>query len=1206
MTTPNSEEQYLLELINEARLDPQASAARYLSTYSPLVATQASIQDAMDFFGVNGSSLSSAYAQLATAGPLAWNSSLASAADKHSAAMISADEQSHQVSGESALGARVSAEGYNYSVLGENVYAYADDVLYAHAGFMVDWGYDGVDYSGSTLLSNFATLGDGIQDGAGHRDNIMNPAFREVGIDVTYENDSTTDVGNLVVTQDFGASSSYFVTGVAYTDNDGDDFYSFGEGRGDLTVQIGSASVTSYGSGGYSLVASTGDNSVNFSGGGLAGTVTVRTAIQGENVKLDIVDGKTLLTSASVVVDGGVSEIRALGTEGLTIEAGSGAQKIIGTAADDVLSGGTGNDTFVGGLGNDEIIGGAGTDMAIFEGNHITYTVGTNTAGVTLISSSASGTDTTEGIEIFRFSNGDFNLVNGLLTRTGEGNSGGDTDGYNVIEGTNNAETLNGTNAADLFIGKLGNDTIHGGDGVDISSYSGHVNSYTVGSKGESTVIIGTDSGADTLDGVEIFRFSNGDFVKGSDGILVPYQGDGELNQAPEVAASQNLSTYQATSLTLQVVAVDPDGDALTYSAQNGSHGLVSHQGGGQFLYTPSSSFTGYDSFEVYVKDGNGGLTTQTVNVGVAGDPAANEAPQVLSTQLASTSENTPVSITIQASDPDGDPLTFIADDSAHGSITGGSAGVFEYTPDSGYAGFDSFDVTVSDGNGGEATLTVTVLVEEVTGGGGGGEPINHAPVVDLVQTVILDDMGKATITVAATDQDGDPLEYDAGQSGDGVVTGGTNGVFTYVAKPSFDNKDNFTVTISDGNGGTATQEVTIMDTLPSYQILMANGFKGTVGGNGAIFGTQSFQDVTLLDSLGAVELDASFNRGGDIVRLPLTAASYKVSIDGSSAILNDGNTTYSIPVGANGLALVFADGVRNLAVDTDTGEVKIGSQALTATPTDLTAPSDGTALPGGVNPSASSFLSLEDGSEITLGGDYAIFGTLGAEVIHYLSGDMTLDGSFNRGGDILHLPEAASAYSAYFIGTSLVLTSSDGDITIPVGINGMTLDFDGDARVLKIDTDADAIVIGEQEITGTSANSATDLGGGNGGGNGGGGTGGGSDVSLDGFSASVVTLIELLDGEAYTITDNGNISTNVVIEGMDADDVINVTGVGGYSFTSQTADGDGLANDLKISFNDGESFTQILVKDVLTTGSFVYDQATAEIAAGWDLITFG
>ena len=158
--------------------------------------------------------------------------------------------------------------------------------------------------------------------------------------------------------------------------------------------------MTSYASGGYNLVVNSGENTITYTGGGLTGALTVKTTIGTENIKLDVVDGKTLLTSGSVTVDGPVSKIRALGTKAVTITAGSGAQLITGTAADDVLTGGAGNDTLRGGLGNDRILGGDGTaDIAVFEGNHIIYTIGTNSAGVTLVSSSASGNDLVEGLK---------------------------------------------------------------------------------------------------------------------------------------------------------------------------------------------------------------------------------------------------------------------------------------------------------------------------------------------------------------------------------------------------------------------------------------------------------------------------------------------------------------------------------------------------------------------------------------------------------------------------------------------------------------------------------------------------------------------------------------------------------------------------------------------------------------------------------------
>jgi uncharacterized protein YkwD len=195
MPNPSNEEQLFLELINRLRMDPAGEPAH-------LIGAQANIGQAISFFGVSTSAFISQMAALTATHPLAWNSQLADAADGHSQQMITADEQSHQLPGEPALGTRVTNAGYtNWSSLGENVYAYADDVLHGHAGFIIDWGYDTEDLDGNMVRPNFAQLGDGMQDPPGHRNSTMNAGFDEIGIGILFDNSNATEVGPLVVTQ---------------------------------------------------------------------------------------------------------------------------------------------------------------------------------------------------------------------------------------------------------------------------------------------------------------------------------------------------------------------------------------------------------------------------------------------------------------------------------------------------------------------------------------------------------------------------------------------------------------------------------------------------------------------------------------------------------------------------------------------------------------------------------------------------------------------------------------------------------------------------------------------------------------------------------------------------------------------------------------------------------------------------------------------
>lgn len=366
-------EQLLLELINDARLDPLGNAARYITSYAPLTSSDGDIQNAIGpnpGFNVNGNALLTAYNALTAVEPVAWNEALANAADGHSQAMIdysvanpTLNAQQHQLPGELNLGGRATAAGYNWNALGENIFAFGRSMLHAHAAFMVDWG------SGPS----------GMQSPPGHRNTIMSATYREVGLGVIQENNAATPVGPFVITEDFGnqfgLSSSVILLGVGYNDTViADDFYSIGEGINGLNVSVGgtgAASTSTAASGGYSLVTtSTGSQTVTFSGGGLGSNVTFTgTLAAGHNYKLDIVDAATtptLQTSLSGTAGGDVDIIKGLGVKNLALTAGSGNQTIIGGKGADSLDGGADSDTLNGGVGNDRLEGGSGADFFVF------------------------------------------------------------------------------------------------------------------------------------------------------------------------------------------------------------------------------------------------------------------------------------------------------------------------------------------------------------------------------------------------------------------------------------------------------------------------------------------------------------------------------------------------------------------------------------------------------------------------------------------------------------------------------------------------------------------------------------------------------------------------------------------------------------------------------------------------------------------------
>lgn len=522
MPGPTDLEQLVLELLNETRLDPQRSAYRYITSFAPLRSDDPGIQSAIDFFGVNGPALLSAFSALEAVSPLAWNENLGDAAAGHNEFLIRFDTQSHQVNAhlpsthpdyEKPLGERVDDAGYDWMRLGENVYSYARSPVYGHAGFMIDWGYDDQDYIGGTLASDFASRGDGVQDPAGHRLNIMNPQFREVGIDVALESDPSTQVGPMVITQNFGQQvGALFVLGVAYSDSDGDAFYSLGEGRGDLIVHVGAGSATSAASGGYQIEVPQGAAYIRLSGGGLSGQVTVTTTIETHNLKLDVVDGDTLLTSGSIIVEGAIAELRALGLTGLTLTAGSGNQIITGTP------------------GNDAIDGGAGLDTLSLSGDRNDYQIRREGAGLQvtdLRDGLGDGTDMAFGIETFRFADGDVAVSSFFSTAP--------------IALSDEAQTLQNTSVA---IDVLANDSDAEGDQLTIVEAIGSAQSASVLIDGDAVIYTPRAgfSGTDTF--TYTISDGNGGFATSSVSVtVVPTQpAQPAVEQSWRLIAAQGFS----------------------------------------------------------------------------------------------------------------------------------------------------------------------------------------------------------------------------------------------------------------------------------------------------------------------------------------------------------------------------------------------------------------------------------------------------------------------------------------------------------------------------------------------------------------------------------------------------------------------------------------------------------------------------------------
>ncbi|MBK8631973.1 MAG: cadherin-like domain-containing protein [Sphingomonadales bacterium] len=102
----------------------------------------------------------------------------------------------------------------------------------------------------------------------------------------------------------------------------------------------------------------------------------------------------------------------------------------------------------------------------------------------------------------------------------------------------------------------------------------------------------------------------------------------------------------------------------------------------------------------------------------------------------------------------------------------------------------------VSDGRA-SANSTITITV---TG-------VNDVPTFALGQRSLNTTAGnEVAFAVTASDFDGDPLTYTPSVAAHGTITTNSPGSFVYTPDAGFTGTDGFTVSASDGKGGTAIQ----------------------------------------------------------------------------------------------------------------------------------------------------------------------------------------------------------------------------------------------------------------------------------------------------------------------------------------------------------------------------------------------------------------
>jgi VCBS repeat-containing protein len=299
-------------------------------------------------------------------------------------------------------------------------------------------------------------------------------------------------------------------------------------------------------------------------------------------------------------------------------------------------------------------------------------------------------------------------------------------------------------------------------------------------------------------------------------------------NLAPD-AVDDTMQTGFNTTVTGDVLINDTDaeGDTLIASLVNGpANGTVTLETDGTYTYTytPNAEFSGTDTFTYEISDQQCGTDTACVTIDVA--PQPNECPEAVNDDFATCEDETLTgNVLINDGDVDGDtltasPLTDVLT-SEGGLVTLHQDGSFIYMPASGFSGVDTFTYSMSDGNGGTATATVSITVHDIA------DPQDDLFSGDegtsIAGDVILND-GTVTAGSSVVVVDG---------PANGTLTLNTDGTFNYLPNDGFCGEDSFSYAINGPCQPSETANVRlVVSEIVWYTTIVSAGNNGQVWGD--------------------------------------------------------------------------------------------------------------------------------------------------------------------------------------------------------------------------------------------------------------------------------------------------------------------------------------------------------------------------------------
>ena len=343
----------------------------------------------------------------------------------------------------------------------------------------------------------------------------------------------------------------------------------------------------------------------------------------------------------------------------------------------------------------------------------------------------------------------------------------------------------------------------------------GHSPTYSIGIGGGSAffeITNGNDLKMTSVEAkseykVNVTASGLGIFEDGNNWRMVEVTVSGQGDSPPTVDAGVDQNATEGSVVILNATVVDADTDSLTYTWSHDSALIIQLTNSASPSTTFAAPAVDADTavtFTLTVDDGTT-ITTDSLVVTITDIPAVNSTPVVDAGDDQIVLEGSIVTLTATTTDADDNQLahTWTYHPLLNLTLTHVTTTSSWFTaPDVNANTTITFTLTADDGTA-EVSDSVDILIMSTQ---------NVHPVLDVILEQAVDEMSTLIFVARATDEDlpSDTLTYGLEDPPAGALMDPATGAFTWTPTEDQNGIHTLTVTVSDGRGGTDSQDVKV------------------------------------------------------------------------------------------------------------------------------------------------------------------------------------------------------------------------------------------------------------------------------------------------------------------------------------------------------------------------------------------------------------